>query len=146
MAHRTPPTARCRRTAFDELECTISFDAALIAAWKREVPYSRRSYDPDTKAWRFWGGYEDVAATLLLKHFPSADVPHRPRSQASARSQPTGSDHFRVLHLRESAPVELIEGAYRILARLHHPDAGGSHDAMQAINGAYAALRERVGA
>ena len=57
-----------------------------------------------------------------------------------------GRDHFRVLHLRETAPVELIEASYRVLARLHHPDRGGSTEAMQAINGAYTALRERVSA
>jgi curved DNA-binding protein CbpA len=33
-----------------------------------------------------------------------------------------------------------------VMARLCHPDRGGSTEAMQQINGAYAALRERVSA
>jgi hypothetical protein len=146
VPHSTPPRARCIRTPFDEVECTIPFHADLIAAWKREIPYSRRSYDPSSKAWRFWGGYEELALALLLERFPDAAVPRGTRTHTEAQTQRTGSDHFRILHLRETAPVELIEASYRVLARLNHPDAGGSTEAMQAINGAYAALRERVSA
>jgi hypothetical protein len=139
MAQHTAP-ARCTRTAFDELECAIPFAAhpdaarALIDAWKAQVPYSRRSYDSDRKRWRFWGGYQDLAATLLLERFPDAEIPrtHHAPFDAPARS---GADHFRVLHLRETAPVELIEASYRVLARLNHPDRGGTTEAMQQING-----------
>lgn len=148
-----PQTARCRTTAFDELECSFPFrehpkaSRALIDAWKAHIPYSRRSYVPETRVWRFWGGYEEDAATLLISFFPDADVPtHARRRKTRPEPRTTGTDHFRVLHLRETAPVELIESAYRVLARLHHPDAGGFHEAMQQINGAYAALRERVSA
>ena len=66
MPHRTPQRARCIRTPFDEVECTIPFHAELIAMWKEAIPYSRRSYDPGSKAWRFWGGYQELALTLLL--------------------------------------------------------------------------------
>jgi hypothetical protein len=144
MNKGTSSQARCIRTPFDELECTLPFHAELIAAWKREIPCGRRSYDPDTKAWRFWGGYEDLVLALLLARFPGADIPHTRRTRGESPTRTAGSNHFRVLHLRETAPVELIEASYRVLARLNHPDAGGSHEAMQAINGAYAALRERV--
>ena len=63
-------------------------------------------------------------------------------SMTIPRATPNGAGAAE-LHL-PTAPPELVEGAYRILARLHHPDAGGSREAMQAINGADAALRERV--
>jgi hypothetical protein len=137
--------ARCHITAFDELECAIPFHRRLVEEWKDAIPFSRRSYDPQTKAWRFWGGYQDLASSALLEHFPDAEVPRRGRkTHSTADSRAVGSNHFRVLHLRETAPVELIESAYQVLALLCHPDVGGSHEAMQAINGAYAALRERV--
>jgi hypothetical protein len=138
--------ATCRRTAFDEIECTIPYHAELIAAWKDAVPSRNRNYDPDTKAWRFLGDYRDLAIGLVVQYFPAAEVPNRSRSQAHGQSHPAGSDHFRILHLRETAPVELIEASYRVLARLYHPDRGGTHEAMQELNGAYAALRERVSA
>jgi hypothetical protein len=144
MANTTAP-ARCRRTAFDELECTIPFNRELIDRWKSAVPYARRSYDPASKAWRFWGGYEAEAIEQLLAYFPDAEIPTRRRSGSGPKADRC-TDHFRVLHLRETAPVELIEASYRVLARLHHPDHGGATETMQQINGAYAALRERVSA
>jgi hypothetical protein len=116
----------------------------LIAAWKDAIPFRYRTYDPDLKAWRFWGGYEERAVGLVLERFPGAEVPPRARTRTEANPRPAGSDHFRVLHLRETAPIELIEGAYRILARMYHPDRGGNGESMQQINGAYAALREQV--
>jgi DnaJ-class molecular chaperone len=85
----------------------------------------------------------DVAITLLLRNFPDADVPFRSRAQA-APAPSRNDEPFAVLHLRETAPVELIEASYRTLARLYHPDTGGDLLTMQRINGAYAALKARV--
>lgn len=44
------------------------------------------------------------------------------------------------LHLTADAPPELIKAAYRVLARIHHPDAGGDPERMKAINAAYEEL------
>jgi hypothetical protein len=116
----------------------------MVEDLKATIPYRFRDWDPARKVWTIEPAYADLAIEILLHHFPAAETPRRSRSQAHDQIRPAGSDHFRVLHLRETAPVELIEGAYRVLARLSHPDAGGSTEAMQELNGAYAALRERV--
>jgi hypothetical protein len=42
------------------------------------------------------------------------------------------------------APPELIEAAYRVLAKQHHPDAGGDTVTMQRLNTAYAVLKAQV--
>jgi hypothetical protein len=55
------------------------------------------------------------AVGLVLERFPGAKVPPRARTRTEANPRPARSDHFRVLHLRESAPIELIEGAYAAL-------------------------------
>lgn len=39
---------------------------------------------------------------------------------------------------------ELINAGYRALSRKHHPDAGGSHEAMVKVNRALDALRKMV--
>jgi len=39
--------------------------------------------------------------------------------------------------LLEGAPLELVKAAYKTLARLYHPDQGGSEDEMKRINVAY---------
>jgi hypothetical protein len=144
MNKRTPQRARCIRTPSNEVECTIPhFHPVLIAMWKK-IPAHACSYDPVSKASRFWGGVEERATVLLLKHFPDAGITQGTRTRGATPTRLTGRNHFHVLHLRETAPVELIEASYRVLARLHHPDAGGTHEAMQAINTAYAQLKERV--
>ena len=38
---------------------------------------------------------------------------------------PTRIDYFRMLGLDPSAPMEAVQGAYRILARYLHPDISG---------------------
>ena len=41
--------------------------------------------------------------------------------------------------------VELVDAAYRELAKIHHPDRGGSHDRMTEINQARAQALEELG-
>ncbi len=47
------------------------------------------------------------------------------------------ADAWAELWLRPGAPREVIDAAFRALARLHHPDSGGSEEAMQRLNAAY---------
>jgi curved DNA-binding protein CbpA len=58
---------------------------------------------------------------------------------------PETRDPYRILQLHPSAVPELIEAAYRTLARLHHPDHSqdpASDAAMAELNWAYATLRD----
>ena len=143
MSKHTAP--RATRTALGDAVLTWPYCPAMLEDLKATIPYRFRNWDRGRKVWTIEPAYADLAIEILLQHFPTAETPRRSRAQAHGQGRPAGNDHFRVLHLRETAPVELIEASYRVLARLHHPDAGGSDEAMQAINGAYAALRARVG-
>jgi curved DNA-binding protein CbpA len=54
-------------------------------------------------------------------------------------------DPYEILQVHQSAVPEVIEAAYRTLARLHHPDRTDDPDAdsaMADLNWAYAVLRE----
>ncbi len=52
-------------------------------------------------------------------------------------------DHYRTLQVTQSAEPEVIERAYKVLARKHHPDSpGGDHGRMQRLNEAYRVLRD----
>jgi len=56
---------------------------------------------------------------------------------------PSRIDYFRMLGLDPSAPVEAVQGAYRILARHLHPDISGDPStagAMTRANTIYQAL------
>ena len=58
---------------------------------------------------------------------------------------PETRDPYRILQLHPSAVPELVEAAYRTLARLHHPDHSddpASAAAMAELNWAYATLRD----
>ena len=54
-------------------------------------------------------------------------------------------DPYKILQVHQNAVPEVIEAAYRTLARLHHPDRTddpGADSAMADLNWAYAVLRE----
>ena len=55
--------------------------------------------------------------------------------------------YYQILQVDPAASPEVIEAAYRRLARIYHPDVNSSPDAMrqmQAINEAYACLGDSV--
>jgi DnaJ domain len=59
---------------------------------------------------------------------------------------PTRIDYYKMLGLDPSAPMEAVEGAYRILARHLHPDVSGdpsTAEAMSRANRIYRALVAR---
>jgi hypothetical protein len=59
---------------------------------------------------------------------------------------PHATDYYRMLGLDPSAPLEAVQGAYRILARRLHPDISGDPStaaAMTRANKIYQALVQR---
>jgi hypothetical protein len=143
MAHSTR-RPQGRLTLLGEVVLIFPFSAPLVASLKDRIPHEVRTYDPTRKAWRVWGGFPDVAISILLHHLPSTHAPRKAGIRETREARASGSDPFRSLHLREIAPVELIETSYQVLARLHQPDADGSTEARQAITDANAALREQA--
>jgi len=53
----------------------------------------------------------------------------------------TAVDPYRVLQVVPDAEPEVIQAAYRALARKHHPDVGGSELQMAMLNAAWETLR-----
>lgn len=56
-----------------------------------------------------------------------------------------GATHARgieLMGLREPLTFESLKSGYRVAARRHHPDVGGSHDAMVWVNETYTLLHE----
>ncbi len=53
-------------------------------------------------------------------------------------------DYYRILQVHPEASFEVIQAAYRRLARQRHPDSGGSDAAMQELNEAYEVLSDPV--
>ena len=122
---------------------TFPFDARLVDALKAEIPGHARTYDPVAKSWTVAPTYAGVATRLMYQAFTDVemiDAHAGPRFDRGPGPSPPG-DAWAVLHLRPTAPPELVSAAHRVLARLHHPDVGGTTEAMQAINAAADQIR-----
>ena len=123
---------------------TFPYNARLVDVLKREIPAYARTYDPDDKTWTVTAAYATRAVELLLHCFPDARI-ERPGTRLGPAPQHSLARPFAVLHLLPSAPPELIDAAYRTLARLWHPDvAGGDPETMRALNEARDALKDLV--
>ncbi len=134
--------ARMTRTAGGRsYRVEFPFDRDVVDSIKSIVPAHSRQYDPDEKCWYISPAYRDVIQELLEAVFIEVEMDSE-RTTYTPPSDRAPRTEFHVLHLRESAPPELVEAAFRCLARIHHPDRGGDTATMQAINSAYAALKE----
>lgn len=52
-------------------------------------------------------------------------------------------DHYELLQVREDAEAEVIQAAFRALARKYHPDFGGDANRMVALNEAWEVLGDQ---
>jgi hypothetical protein len=126
-----------------DLDIRTPYDAAFVAALKDGVSYDFRSWDAERKVWSVEAPYAEVALGIVRRFFANVKTTDEGNA-SSAGGTPSGGDPYRELHLLPSAPVPLIHAAYRTLARLHHPDAGGDVTTMQRLNAAYDRLKERT--
>jgi hypothetical protein len=139
-------TARVVYLTTGAARCTFPYSAGLVSAIKNIVPAGYRRYDPDDHSWTVEPPYGPRVSLLIMEVYPDAEVEHRTTWRPSEPSVPAIDPDYRTLHLLPSAPPPLVEAAYKCLARLSHPDAGGSTEDMQQLNAARDAIRSRVGA
>ena len=121
---------------------TFPFDRWLVDALKSEIPAHARTFDPAAKSWTITPAYAHVAGQLMHDVFPDVEIVGAATPPPFDRGRPASDDPWTILHLRPTAPPELITAAHRCLAKLNHPDAGGSTAVMQQINGAVERIRE----
>ena len=120
---------------------TFPFDGWLVDALKAEIPGHARTYAPDTRAWTIAPAYAGIAIRLMYQAFTDVEVIDAAAGPGFDRGGDPREEALVVLHLRPTAPPELVDAAYKCLARLCHPDRGGEHDAMLALNQAVEQIR-----
>ena len=121
---------------------TFPFDGWLVDALKAEIPGHAWTYDPVAKPWTVAPAYAGVAIRLMYQAFTDVEVIDAAAGPTADRGGDPREAALVVLHLRTSVPPELVDAAYKCLARLHHPDHGGSTATMQALNHAVEQIRE----
>lgn len=81
-------------------------------------------------------------ASKTLLHLPD----HKPRIPHTPMKNPDkpAKDYYDVLGADESTSTRDLERLYKRMAALHHPDRGGSEEAMKSVNEAYSVLRDKA--
>lgn len=128
---------------------TWSGDAVLAFSYRRdvvdrlkaEIPAPFRSWEPARKTWTIDAPFVALAIGILETAFGHVAITDERPHVDRGRRDDAGADAYRVLFLQPDAPAPVIDAAYKALARMNHPDAGGDTAAMQAINAAYQEVR-----
>jgi hypothetical protein len=116
-------------------------------------PNTFRRYEAESRSWMVhWKHLRSVANTAR-RFYDDCDWSTLPPEwqMVAAGGEPVAipemqeENPFAVLFLTDDAPLEVIIGAYRALAKVNHPDAGGTDEQMAKLTNAYKrarALRE----
>jgi len=135
----TTPQIQRRRDGAHVL--TFPFDRWLVDALKAAIPGHARTYDSTAKSWTVAPAYAGIATRLMYQAFTDVEVIDAAAGPGFDRGENPREAALVVLHLLPSAPPELVTAAHKCLAKLNHPDRGGSTVTMQAINAAAEQIR-----
>lgn len=86
-------------------------------------------------------GIDRLVVKFLRQMHPD---PKNPPINAPNTHNAHSTGPYHTLHLTNGAPLEVAEAAYRALAKSGHPDHGGSHLQMQALNAAIEQIRSHA--
>jgi hypothetical protein len=128
--HRLPASAAPWAYAIE-----FDYNAEMVEGIKQRIPSRARSWKPELKKWYFKADVIDTVcllATVYCGRYVHVD-PIEEDAPVEA---------YATLHLLPTAPPELVKVAYKTLAKMIHPDTGGSTAKMQKINSAYAAIKQ----
>lgn len=112
------------------------FDAAVVRL-KHTIPPDQRQWQAAHKEWEI----HTPAYALIAKW--AVELPYdKEINEGRGLSYIPVAERspYAELWLMEGAPREVVQAAYRALAKQCHPDVGGSKEMMQRINAAYEAI------
>ena len=109
------------------------YDAGFTDTLKQSIPMKKRTWDNNDKSWYVCTDQLDKVTHILERFYDETILLDFP-------AQDIATDAWSKLFLIQGAPIELIQAAYRILAKKNHPDVGGDPEKMKVINVAYKEL------
>jgi len=121
---------------------------------KERVPYRSLTWDKEARTWIVRAPFIDTALELAHETYDSMTQLYLTETAPSAAAGHAIEECLRrvramyaeeaTLYVLPGAPLAVTQAAYRALALLVHPDRGGSHEEMVAVNRAYDVLRRRA--
>ena len=109
------------------------YDADFTQTLKESITTKKRLWDNNDKQWWVHKDQFDKLTHILDQFYDETILLDFP-------TQDVATDSWSKLYLVTGAPIELIQAAYRVLAKKHHPDAGGDVEKMKELNLAYKEL------
>lgn len=118
----------------------IRYNERFLSAFKATVRV--RAWDKDRRTWWF----PPEAAPLVEELLEAAGVVHDPWVEVGpVNGRPRGGGPRAVLGCTEDADLEVLQAAYRALAKKHHPDRGGDPEVMKLVNRAWDEVQRERG-
>lgn len=137
--------------------CWVELDGAegkfLVAIKAGIRPSSYRKFDTESQKWCVHWHWLGWVVPLARKYFNTVDYSELPslwQMRAAGACIPldeavmrevleknTESNPYEVLCIMPEAPIEIIQAAYKALAKKNHPDTGGSDESFRRIEEAY---------
>ena len=144
---------RCTiRAAGNDLRVGFKYDGQgwdLVKDALKEIPGAH--WLASTKEWAIPAAYHRRVLAWAKEWFDTAEItdysrvdePRRESRREAPQQRPASplDQAYRALFLQPGAPPWAVTAVYRAAARELHPDVGGSHERMVAVNRAVEALR-----
>lgn len=119
------------------------FEPRFIAAIKDMIPYHARGYEPSTRVWNCKKEFEDALLDAAHEYFGGLEeIPAPPsnRDRVVDEPQKTGIVHDPRVAFVNLLSDDALKKAYRAAVAELHPDKGGKHEDMAALNEALAGI------
>lgn len=114
-------------------------------------PYSYRRYNSSNHRWSVHFSRLPTVINIAKRYFDYVDwsaLPEAEQIDLVSRIKGTVEDEsflyrrpdlgpYGVLHLMDTAPLEVVKAAHKALALKHHPDHGGSEEKFREIQEAF---------
>lgn len=124
----------------------IAWRASSVALWSlalarvKAIPAHRRTYSEITRRWWIDTQYMPSLADVFVNYAEALSWRNSSRYSPEVDLPASVVRACHVLYITPDAPPEVAQAAYKALAKLAHPDHGGSHHEMVRLNQAYECL------
>lgn len=136
-----------------EVAVETPYKADFINELKDSIDPPFRRWNGDKRAWIIRAAVFSIVHEIIDSHYPdevwqvSETAQELIQKSYSYRvvypeKQPDCSGPRTVLHVTDDAPDCVVQAAYKALARMHHPDVGGSREVMSKVNAAYEEIKK----